>query len=248
MDKLRPEALATAAAWILICACFLLTVKTGEQREPDTIRRAFISEETRNYGSENLTVDISMPVISGIGDRDFEAGLNFMIRKQVSEALRDAESAADEFWSDARRSGYEPWPYTFYAEYTVKSAEGILSLKVTTFMYTGGPGMPETECYNVDIEKSRLIRLSDLFKNDSYKTSVNDVIESEMAKTPDRYLGDEPFKGVSDETKFFISEGKLFITFAKYEVASGMTGEPEFLIPSDVIRRALKTEYKNIIK
>lgn len=246
-EKRGPEAIAVIAAWILIAACLLLTLRTGEVSKTDERPKASITEITQNYGSEDLTVDIRQPVISGLGDKVFEAGLNLMIERQISEALSYAEQAADEFWREAEREGFEPWQYVFYAEYAVKSIEGVLSLTVTTLMYTGGPGMPETVCYNADIASCRLITLSDLFKNDGYKEAINAVIESGMAKDPERYLGDEPFRGVTDKTKFFIYEGKLYITFAKYEVASGAAGEPEFLIPTDEIRRFLKPEYKAVI-
>lgn len=240
--RYKAAAVAMAAVWIVIAAC-LLSDGGGRETPSGSIT---ITEKTHNSGSENLTIDIVMPQVCGFGDADLEIAFNGMIERQVSGALSRAKEAADYFWSVARDEGYEPWPYIFFAEYEVKCNEGILSLKVTTLLETGGPGMPQTVYYNADIEQSRLIKLGELFKSEGYKEKINEVIEAEMSKNPARYLGDEPFFGVSDKTQFFISGGKLYITFAKYEVASGMTGEPEFLIPAEVIRGLLKREYRGL--
>ncbi len=239
--RYKAAAVAMAAVWIVTAVCLL---SGGERETPQG--GITVTEKNINSGSEKLTIDIRLPVVSGFRDPGFERSLNAMIETQVFSALRSAEKAADEFWSDFKARGYEPWPYTFYAEYDVMSAEGIFSLRVTTLLYTGGPGMPETVCYNADTEKNALLTLGDLFKNEAYKKKINAVIMGEMSKDPDRYLGDEPFSGVSGKTKFFVREGKLYITFAKYEVASGMTGEPEFLIPTEVIRGVLRREYRGI--
>ncbi len=242
--RYKAAAVAMAAVWIVIAAC-LLSDGDGQEAPSGSIT---ITEKMHNSGSEKLTIDIAMPQVCGFGDADFERALNGMIERQVTGALGRAKEAADYFWQVARDEGYEPWPYIFFAEYEVKCNKGILSLKVTTLLETGGPGMPQTEYYNTDIAKSRLITLGDLFKSEAYKEKINAVIEAEMAKNPARYLGDEPFFGVTDNTKFFISGGKLYIAFAKYEVASGMTGEPEFLIPAEVIRGLLKKEYRVLLK
>lgn len=240
------KAAAAAVAWILLAACLLVT-KYADRNTP-ALSAAAITEKAEVSGSKRLTFDISMPVVSGLGDKELEQSLNGSIERQISLARDAAVKAADEHWRKTSEEGFEPWSYAFFAEYDVKQNKGILSLKVTTLLYTGGPGMPRSVCYNVDMEKNKLLALSDLFIDDSYIEKINSIIIDKMAKDSGRYVPASGFTGVTDETQFFISGDKLFITFAKYEVAAGAAGEPEFLIPAEEIKGILKGEYREVIK
>lgn len=245
MPGKRMAIVVAAAADVILAVCLILIAPCAET-EKSLSDRIAVTVLTENSGTEKLTLDIQIPVISGLGDKLFELDLNKKIKTQIDTARNEAEKVTDEFWRQAREQNYEPWPYIFFSEYEVKSDAGILSLKVTTLLYTGGPGMPQTIYYNVDLKKNKIILLSDLFRNGYYVQIIDSVILNEMDKDIERYVPHSEFPGVSKHTKFFISEGKLYITFAKYEVASGMTGEPEFLIPTEKIRGILKQEYKRI--
>ncbi len=247
MHGKRIAIVLAAAADVILAVCLISASRDGEA-EAAFSGRISVTGITENSGTDKLTLDMQTPVVSGLGDKGFERDLNGKIKTQIDSARAAAEKAADEFWRQTEKEGFEPWPYIFYAEYEVKSAGAILSLKVTTFLYTGGPGMPQTIYYNADTEKNKLIALSGLFNSKGYKHVINSIILEAMAKDIERYVPPEEFPGVSRNTKFFISEGKLYIAFAKYEVASGMTGEPEFLIPTEAIRSLLKDEYSGILK
>ncbi len=208
-----------------------------------------VTNENINRGSEQLTIDICRPIVSGFGDFRFEQTLNEAIEKQIMLALKQAEQEADIFWKDTKAKGYEPWAYVFYAGYEVKTVSGIFSLKVTTLLNTGGTGMPHTVYYNADIKRNRFLCLEDLFKKDSsYKEIIDSYLKKEMDKDPERFFAADNFSGITKDTQFFIYEGALYIALAKYEIASGMTGEPQFLIPAEIMREFLRPEYKNIIK
>jgi hypothetical protein len=248
MPGKRMAGILAAAAFIILAIYLVPDDKGGETMKTASSDRVTVTNLTENSGTDRLTLDIQIPRLSGFKDKGFEKDLNLRIKARVDTARDAAEEAADEFWRQAREEDYEPWPYTFYAEYEVKSDEAILSLRVTTLLYTGGTGMPQTVYYNVDIMKNELITLSGLFKNEDYIQIINSVILDEMDKDIERYIYLDEFPGVSKHTKFFISEGKLYIGFAKYEIASGMTGEPEFLIPAERIRGILKKEYAGLFK
>ncbi len=244
----KTATVTVALLWItlivyVLCVLNGITEPAISTSRPDGI---IVSEETENYGTENLTVDIGIPVISGLSNTEFEKELNNRIKSQVYVALNAAKEAAAGFWHEAEIQGFKPWPYVFYAEYTVNNLEGIFSLEVTTLLYTGGPGMPHTVHYNTDIKKNSYLSLGNLFKDDTYREIFYDYIITEMAKDPERYFI-ESFIEVTDKTKFFIRNNQLYITFAKYEVASGTTGEPEFLIPMEIIKDLLKPEYTEVL-
>lgn len=234
--------------YVVIAAYF--TGRFLEQKDKYVLdETVYMTEETVNYGKEYLTVDICIPIVSGLRDTGFERELNYRIKNQVMNAAEAAEQAARIFWQETKAQGYEPWPFIFYAGYQVKSKHKILSLKVTTLLDNGGPGMPHTVYYNVDIKNNKRITLRDLFIEDfSFLERIDSVIETEMRKDKERYFGTGEYIGISEDARFFIQNGQLYITFAKYEVASGMTGEPEFMIPTTIIKDIIVPEYKNIFE
>lgn len=201
-----------------------------------------VTEENVNYGSEHLTVDICRPAVSGFSDAQFDKTLNDRIGAQIAAALGDAEDYAVTY---GQQIGY---PCVFYAAYSAECTERLLSLKVTTFLDNGGTGLPLTVYYNADIEESKYLTLGDLFADGApFGERIGAVILEEMKEDPERYFF-ERFAGVDNDTQFFIYEGQLYIAFAKYEIADGMTGEPEFLISAEAIEDMLAPEYAGIFK
>ena len=230
-----------AAAWLV----FLLVgvngwlKELGAAEEPEAYNVTVIGENT-NYGNDYLTVDICRPVVSGFADTEFEQSLNDRIGAQISTALDDAEDYAE---TDGRGIGY---PCVFYAAFDAKCIAQVLSLAVSTFLDNGGTGMPRTRYYNADIAQHRYVTLDDLFIRDApYRACIDAVILETMHKDPGRYFL-EQFTGVDSNTSFFIAGGRLYIAFAKYEIASGMTGEPKFMIPDDAIRDLIKPVYQRV--
>jgi len=105
----------------------------------------------------------------------------------------------------------------------------------------------------VDKKNEVLITLPSLFKNDSYVSIISENIKKQMIE---QYKADnnkfywvegigqkttiELFKEISKEQSFYInSEGKLVISFNKYEVAPGYMGIPEFVIPTEILKDTL---------
>ena len=198
-----------------------------------------------NYGDEDLIYDVNTPEVSGFADADFERTLNERIEAQIARDMAEAQRYAKDYMAQARTWTIPPYDCVFSAWYEAKCTVGILSLKVTTFLDNGGTGMPHTVYYNADIARCEMLLLDDLFVSSDYKACINRVIDTEMRKNPERY--DVPFEGVTADTQFFISKGKLFIAFAKYEVADGMAGEPEFEMPGEEIGDLIKEEYREIL-
>lgn len=162
----------------------------------------------------------------------FEDRFNKRILMQVKDAMDDA-------FCQAKRD--EAWVFVLCVDDEVKCQRGILSLRVTDDLDNGGTGFPHTVYYNVNIHKNCLLSLDDLFVSTEYRAVIDGFIR-ERIRYDAHYFADE-FMGVSKHTSFFISKGQLHIAFAKYEIASGMTGEPDFAIPTILIRKWLRPEY-----
>ncbi len=195
-------------------------------------RQARIEEVLVNKGVGNIVFDIEYPEISGFGDRTFEKEMNAKISAQVNYAIADA------FY---RAKGNEDWVFVLRVSDDVKNNLGILCVRVTDDLDNGGTGFPHTVYYNADIQKSDPLTLDDLFVSNDYRMVIDGFIR-EIVRNDSHYFADA-FTGVSESTAFYLSEGQLHIAYAKYEIASGFTGEPDFEIPTLLIRKWLKSVY-----
>jgi hypothetical protein len=203
-----------------------------------------VSEVLVSRGSNEIVLDIRQPVISGLNDAALERALNERIRAQVDAAAAAAQAEAAALWREAETEGFTPWAYVFFADYEAYCTRGILSLRVTTALDNGGVGFPHTVYYNIDIERSRWLQLNDLFASNGYREALGAYIKEQISSDP-RFFADE-FAGITPRTPFFVRGGRLHIAFAKYEIASGMTGEPVFAIPPRLLHGQLKPEYSGL--
>lgn len=103
----------------------------------------------------------------------------------------------------------------------------------------------------IDKKNEVLLTLPSLFKDDSYialiSNNIREQMETQMKKDGDKvyWIGEnaedgDAFTTIKPDQHFYINNnGKLVISFDKYEVAPGSMGSVEFTIPSDVIANAL---------
>ncbi len=249
MSKARNEkeertALSAVIAMLLIAAALHTADGWARgQAEPPSVQ---VQAQQINYGDASLIYDMSVPVVTGFDDAKFERALNTRISEQVAKDKSDAESYAKEFMQRVNAGTMMPYDCVYNVWFAAKCTKGVLSLKVTTLLDNGGTGMPRTVYYNADIAKCEMLSLGDLFIGNGYKTRINRVIVDWIERDPDSY--GEPFGGVSKDTKFFISNGRLFIAFAKYEIAAGALGEPELEIPAETFYDLLKPEYRALLR
>ena len=247
MNKVVRELIIAVLAFVLAAACAAIAVRVYARSQPGAAPAARVECTPVHYGTAYLTMDIRLPRVSGLTDPVLERALNNEIYHQIKTAARDADTQARLFYEEMSAAGFEPWLHVFWAAYDVKSDRGILSLTVTTYLENGGTGMPHTAVYNVDIAQSKRLRLCDLFLDDAgWEAPIDAVIEGAMRRDPGRYFAPYDFPGVNADTKFFVKDGTLYMLFAKYELMSGMSGEPEYAIDTKLIRPVLKPEYRHM--
>lgn len=191
-----------------------------------------VTQVRQNKGIENVVLDIQYPLVCGFDDKIFEGKLNTRMITQVNNAIADTFDQA---------KNNTDWVFVLRVSDDIKNNRGILSVRVTDDLDNGGTGFPRTVYYNVNIEDCCLITLDDLFVSHEYRTAIDGFIRG-IVRNDEHYFADY-FTGVSEKTAFFISGRQLHIEYAKYEIASGLTGEPDFAIPTLLIRKWLKPEY-----
>ncbi len=196
------------------------------------LKQVSVADVLQNKGVGNIVLDIQYPQVSGFDDAGFEERLNASIIAQVNNAIADAfDQAKDD----------ENWVFVLRVSDEVKNNRGVLSLRVTDDLDNGGTGFPHTVYYTADIQKSCVLMLDDLFVSTEYRKEVDRLIRKIIRN--DAHYFPDAFTGVSESTAFYLSGGQLHIAFAKYEIASGFTGEPDIAIPTPLIRKWLKPEY-----
>ncbi|GIP34156.1 stalk domain-containing protein [Paenibacillus sp. J2TS4] len=208
-----------------------------------------LTSKTVQSKTDEMVIDVTIPVLEGLKDKKYQEQLNDTIYQQIMEDQAALEKEAKEAADFAKEKGYEFRPFELKVTYELKSSGGpansdIVSLKVDTYIYTGGAnGMPRVDTYNVmDKEQASRIELEDLLGS-GYKEKADTFIRQEIAQDPDMYFEDE-FTGISDNQTFYIEDGHVVVVFGKYEIAPGAAGTPEFRIPMDRNATAPQPEVK----
>jgi len=196
---------------------------------------------------DNFNMNAKVPVIEGLENKNLESSLN---EKYLEENKKLYESFMADM-KDLKENG--GGHLGIESGYEVKTDnDRILSIG-RYVVNTVGSSSTVFKYDTVDKKNEVLITLPSLFKNDSYVSIISENIKKQMIE---QYKADnnkfywvegigqkttiELFKEISKEQSFYInSEGKLVISFNKYEVAPGYMGIPEFVIPTEILKDTL---------
>lgn len=188
--------------------------------------------------NDNVNADIEAPVISGLEDEVLENALNEKYYEE-SKALYDdfIEEMGEIIEMDGHLgvdSGYV----------VMTDTDKILSIG-RYVVNTVGSSSTTVQYDTIDKEEGILITLPGLFKDDAYIKRLSDYIietmKSEMANDDSKvyWVGDDQFssfESIDSNQSFYITEeGKLVLSFDKYEIAPGYMGVITFEIPTEII-------------
>ena len=185
-------------------------------------------EYTVNEDSYNA--DIKVPSIQGLENKDLENSLNDKYltenKKLYEEFIADME--------DMKNNGDGHLGVS--SGYVVKTDNDKLLSIGRYVVNTVGSSSTTMKYDTIDKQSEILITLPSLFKNDSYVNIISENIKKQIEKDVDMDL----FEKISKDQNFYInSEGKLVISFDKYEVAPGYMGVVEFVIPTEILSDSL---------
>lgn len=196
---------------------------------------------------ENYHAEINTPKIEGLENKELEDSLNQKYmednKKLYQEFIKDMENLEEQGGGHLGvDSGYvvktdndEILSIGRYVVNTVASSS-------TVFQYD-----------TIDKKREILLTLPSLFKDDSYVHIISQNIKEQMLEENKQDenkvywlegIGEldmiEGFEEISPQQNFFINpDGKLVISFDKYEVAPGYMGVVEFEIPTEVLEDIL---------
>lgn len=195
---------------------------------------ATVTTQKVTASDDTYKADLDLPVISGMLDTQAQAEWNSLIEAKASQELESLKVTAAENKKNATAQGFP-----FHASELSKTFEvtsngvgtgGILSLHITTYTFSGGAnGITRIDTYNIKNEATAArVTLKTLF-GDKYQTTINAQIKAAMAKDAANYFA-EDFKGVNEDSSFYIKGSYVYVVFQQNEIAPHSTGNPEFKI------------------
>lgn len=195
---------------------------------------------------------ISIPEIKGLENKELQKTLNEELAKEGEasyehflEEIKDYEGVEGETARLAMNVDYE----------VLADNEDVFALRVNQTEIVASANV-ETKFYVVDKKADKIITLPELFTSDGYIKVISENIISQMKKQMEEdeslvyWIDDEMggnFTSIAKDQAFYINkDGKLVISFNKYEVGPGCIGQREFVIPTEVIKDLLAN--KTIIR
>lgn len=202
-------------------------------------------EYTVNEDSYNA--DIKVPSIQGLENKDLENSLN-------DKYLTENKKLYEEFMADMEDMKSNGDGHLGVSSgYVVKTDNDKLLSIGRYVVNTVGSSSTTMKYDTIDKQSEILITLPSLFKNDSYVNIISENIKKQMIEQNkadenkfywvegiEKDMNMELFEKISKDQNFYInSEGKLVISFDKYEVAPGYMGVVEFVIPTEILSDSL---------
>lgn len=201
-----------------------------------TFREYIVNEDTFNS-------NIEVPAIQGLENKALENSLNEKYLEEGKNLYEDFKADMEEIKKMGGGhlgvdSGYE-----------VKTDnDKILSIGRYT-VNTVASSSTTMKYDTIDKKNEILITLPSLFKDDSYVDIISENIKKQMVELNkadsqkyywvagiEKESTMELFEKISKDQNFYINpEGKLVISFDKYEVAPGYMGIVQFVIPTDIL-------------
>ncbi|MGI6452361.1 MAG: PdaC/SigV domain-containing protein [Syntrophomonadaceae bacterium] len=216
----------------VLCQCAEL-VRMNAVQAPSSLPGTKLNIKEVKSQSELINIDLHIPVISGMADKEIQNRLNQIMENDALERqaamIAEAEAASDFILTEP----YHTFELVsrFYQYYIT---DDILSLYVDYYSFTGGAhGMTERKAYNFDLNTGEELELSDFFAPGSnYQEIINKIVQAEIDRNPGIYFeGEWGFKGIKEDQGFYLENGHLIVFFLQYEIAPYAAGIRTFAVP-----------------
>ena len=191
-----------------------------------------VVEKNEKIDIKNLKKNIKIPQLTGGKNKNNIENINKKIQEDIYPKVEDAEKTSQEYFLDSDNNiGMK---YEVKSNYFItKNDEKILSIYMDYYEFLGGAhGNTIRTSYTIDKSKEIILRLKDLFvEGYDYKSIINREIFKIIENNKEDYFdGGSVFKGVNDDTSFYIEGNDLIIYYQLYELAPYVFGIPQFKI------------------
>ncbi|WP_211747802.1 DUF3298 and DUF4163 domain-containing protein [Paenibacillus sp. Marseille-Q4541] len=206
-----------------------------------------ISLKTYQVDGPNQDIDMEVPQITNLDNKELESGLNEKYLEENKQLYLDFQKEMDGLKNKKEThagitTGYEIVTDNEQIFSILRYTENVTASTATTLQYD-----------TIDKQNQVLITLPSLFKDEQYmeiiSANIKEQMKEQMKTDPEKYYWikgedlnnpEEGFEMIQPEQSFYINRnGKLVIVFNDYEVAPGYMGTVEFEIPTDRIEKEL---------
>ena len=204
--------------------------------------------KTFELKDNNFDAELKTPAIEGL-DSKLEAMLNEKYLDENQKLYDDFMKEIDEL----KKADMEEAHMGIASGYEVKTDTDKLLVIGRYVVNTAGSSSTTIKYDTIDKQNKILITLPSLFKDEAYIDIISENIKAQMKEQmkdennvywlEDEMMGDENFSNIDKNQSFYITkDNQLVIAFDKYEVAPGYMGNPEFIIPSELLKDTLVSE------
>ena len=204
--------------------------------------------KTFELKDNNFDAELKTPAIEGL-DSKLEAMLNEKYLDENQKLYDDFMKEIDEL----KKADMEEAHMGIASGYEVKTDTDKLLVIGRYVVNTAGSSSTTIKYDTIDKQNKILITLPSLFKDEAYIDIISENIKAQMKEQmkdennvywlEDEMMGDENFSKIDKNQSFYITkDNQLVIAFDKYEFAPGYMGNPEFIIPSELLKDALVSE------
>ena len=204
--------------------------------------------KTFELKDNNFDAQLTSPAIEGL-DSKLEAMLNEKYLDENQKLYDDFMKEIDEL----KKADMDEAHMGIASGYEVKTDTDKLLVIGRYVVNTVGSSSTTIKYDTIDKQNKLLITLPSLFKDEAYIDIISENIKAQMKEQmkdennvywlEDEMMGDENFSKIDKNQSFYITkDNQLVIAFDKYEVAPGYMGNPEFIIPSELLKDALVSE------
>ena len=204
--------------------------------------------KTFELKDNNFDAELKTPAIEGL-DSNLEAMLNQKYLDENQKLYDDFMKEIDEL----KKADMDEAHMGIASGYEVKTDTDKLLVIGRYVVNTAGSSSTTIKYDTIDKQNKILITLPSLFKDEAYIDIISENIKAQMKEQmkdennvywlEDEMMGDENFSKIDKNQSFYITkDNQLVIAFDKYEVAPGYMGNPEFIIPSELLKDVLVSE------
>ena len=204
--------------------------------------------KTFELKDNNFDAELKTPAIEGL-DSNLEAMLNEKYLDENQKLYDDFMKEIDEM----KKADMDEAHMGIASGYEVKTDTDKLLVIGRYVVNTAGSSSTTIKYDTIDKQNKLLITLPSLFKDEAYIDIISENIKAQMKEQmkdesnaywlEDDMMGDENFSKIDKNQSFYITkDNQLVIAFDKYEVAPGYMGNPEFIIPSELLKDVLVSD------
>lgn len=201
--------------------------------------------------NQYINVNIQIPVIEGMPNKDMQDSLNQSFEKDAVDFKNEIENQAKIGYEDSKSGDYPFHTYEAYIEYNVSYMnDNILSIPITYYSYTGGAhGLTNIISKNINLVTGKEINLRDLFKEDvNYRNIIKQEVIRQIQLEPENYFKDAiiTVENSNEEFPFYIEDGNIVVYYPLYSIAPYSSGIRKFNISLETFKDIINPEYELI--